>query len=240
MLDFDGTLAPFRVDPAAVEPYAGVSGRIRDILAEGHTRVVLVTGRPLTDGFPFLGPGVAVETWGSHGRERRWPDGRYVVMPIAEAPLKALARADDCCDEITALGGRCEWKPGVLAVHWRGLSPDARAAVRDAVARTWQEEGLGAHLVWHEFDGGIELKAPGRDKGDVVAAVLAEEDPATPAAYLGDDRTDEDAFRSIAGRGLAVLVRDEHRPTAAPCWLRPPDQLLGFLDRWRDSLEAGR
>jgi trehalose-6-phosphatase len=51
-------------------------------------------------------------------------------------------------------------------------------------------------------------------------------------AYLGDDRTDEDAFKALAGRGLAVLVREELRPTAAAVWLRPPVELLDFLQRW--------
>ena len=49
------------------------------------------------------------------------------------------------------------------------------------------------------------------------------------------DLTDEDAFRAIALRGLAVLVRPELRETAAACWLRPPEELLEFLDRWKDA-----
>ena len=70
----------------------------------------------------------------------------------------------------------------------------------------------------------------------MVATILAEEGLSTPVAYLGDDRTDEDAFRQLRGRGLTVLVRDEYRPTAAECWLRPPSELLHFLDAWRAAL----
>jgi trehalose 6-phosphate phosphatase len=52
-------------------------------------------------------------------------------------------------------------------------------------------------------------------------------------AYLGDDVTDEDAFRAVKGRGLAVLVRAEYRRTAADIWIKPPHELKNFIGRWR-------
>jgi trehalose-6-phosphatase len=51
-------------------------------------------------------------------------------------------------------------------------------------------------------------------------------------AYLGDDLTDEDAFKALKGKGLSVLVRDTQRDTLADCWLTPPDELLDFLHHW--------
>jgi trehalose-phosphatase len=62
---------------------------------------------------------------------------------------------------------------------------------------------------------------------------LSEVSEDSVAAYLGDDVTDEDAFRAIKGRGLSVLVRPEHRETEADVWIRPPDELLEFIGRWR-------
>ena len=59
--------------------------------------------------------------------------------------------------------------------------------------------------------------------------------------YLGDDRTDEDAFAVLAGdaRGTPFLVAAEARPTAAVGLLRPPAELLAFLERWRDTRKDG-
>jgi trehalose-6-phosphatase len=51
-------------------------------------------------------------------------------------------------------------------------------------------------------------------------------------AYLGDDRTDEDAFHALRGRGLTVLVRDQPRPTLAEVQLRPPQELIQFFRDW--------
>jgi trehalose-6-phosphatase len=57
-------------------------------------------------------------------------------------------------------------------------------------------------------------------------------------AFLGDDLSDEAAFRAvrrIGKRGLSVLVRREFRETAAEIWLRPPGELLCFLERWEKA-----
>lgn len=54
-------------------------------------------------------------------------------------------------------------------------------------------------------------------------------------AYLGDDQTDEDAFRALeklGEHGLSVLVRTHVRETAADIWIKPPEQLIEFLENW--------
>jgi trehalose-phosphatase len=54
LLDYDGTLAPFQIDPARAEPYPGVREAIATILAAGHTRLAIVTGRAIRDLVPLL------------------------------------------------------------------------------------------------------------------------------------------------------------------------------------------
>jgi len=62
-------------------------------------------------------------------------------------------------------------------------------------------------------------------------------DADTPAAYLGDDTTDEDAFQAINGLGLSILVRPVWRPTAAQLWLKPPGEVLHLLTRWLEACQ---
>jgi trehalose-phosphatase len=79
---------------------------------------------------------------------------------------------------------------------------------------------------------------PDLDKGDAIRTVLAEVHPNTPVAYLGDDLTDERAFRALGARGLSILVRTKPRRTAAQVWLKPPEELLDFLGRWLAATET--
>lgn len=240
LLDYDGTLAPFVADPREARPYPGVAAALDALVDTGRARVVVVTGRYLREAPPALGTRAPLETWGSHGRERLMPDGRYEVAAMDELAARALAEADAWGEAVAAAGGRCEAKPGSLAFHWRGAGPTQVVRIRTLVTGYFGREALEDVLELHNFDGGIELRAPGPDKGDVVRTLLAESAAGTPAAYLGDDLTDEDAFRALRGRGLGVLVRPEWRPSGADLWVRPPDVLLWLLGRWHERLAAAR
>jgi trehalose-phosphatase len=82
------------------------------------------------------------------------------------------------------------------------------------------------------FDGGIEICAATMSKGDVVRQIAASLGNSYAMAYLGDDVTDEDAFLALKGIGLSVLVRDLYRETSADVWIRPPNAVIEFLERW--------
>jgi trehalose-phosphatase len=227
-------LAPFKVDPAEAIPYPGVCDLIDAIMEDPRTCVVLVSGRWIRDLMPMLPLRQMPEIWGSHGWENLRFDGEYDIAAIGEQARRGLLHADEWISAIESAGGRCERKPGSLAIHWRGLPLDRVTEIRRVVFERWALHGPHQHLAWRDFDGGIELKAPGRNKGYAVNNVLEGLNHVT-AAYLGDDLTDEDAFKAINGRGLSVLVRPEYRSTLAHLWLRPPQDLLDFLSRWRDA-----
>ncbi len=92
--------------------------------------------------------------------------------------------------------------------------------------------GTQSGLVLAEFDEGVEIRLRAANKGDALKKLLSEVSSDVPVAYLGDDITDEDAFRVLNGRGLTVLVGPKHRFTAAQVWLKPPDELIQFLTEW--------
>ena len=78
----------------------------------------------------------------------------------------------------------------------------------------------------------MELRAADVSKGQAVQKILEEAPDDAMVAYLGDDPTDEDAFKVLDGCGLRVLVRKDYRDTDADVWIRPPEELLDFLDHW--------
>jgi len=230
LLDYDGTLAPFTPDRTRAFPYREMPELVSKIMRY-RTRVVLISGRAATELLFLSGIHPHPEIWGSHGSERLLPDGSYQAdnpPPEQQHALQVGLRSLRAC----GLEGRTEVKPGGLAVHWRGLAPEERVTLEEKVRKLSAAlvEDYGLHLL--PFDGGVELRASGKNKGDAVTAILAEMGPGVAAAYLGDDQTDENAFRAIKGRGLAILVRPEPRPTMADLWLRPPDELGRFLRDW--------
>jgi len=231
LLDYDGTLAPFRIERDQAVPYPGVRQILETILAEGACRLVIVTGRWTRDLLPLLGLDMMPEVWGSHGIERLHADGTHEVLPLSDAVREGLDKARAWADQ-GGYGDRCEEKPGCLALHWRGLGEEETRALRRATEPVWGDISRRFDLGLHEFDGGLELRAFGRNKGDAVTTILAEMGDDALGVYLGDDLTDEDAFAAVAGSGWGVLVRDVCRPSMADLWVRPPEELLEFLETW--------
>lgn len=232
LLDYDGTLAPFTERRLDARPYPGVLPLLQSIAARG-TRLVVISGRPCEEVLSLLRLEPAPEVWGLHGRERRLPDGTQVRRTVDEHGRRAL-KALGAWFARSGFADCCEQKAASLALHWRGRPLATREALRMCAA---QAPGRERFRVL-PFDAGMEFCLPGADKGDAVRGVLDELGDRAVAAYLGDDVTDEDAFREIKGRGLGVLVRAQPRSTAAEAWLKPPDELLAFLGAWHDHALA--
>ena len=233
LLDYDGTLAPFREKRNEARPYPGVLQHLSAISAGGRTRLVLISGRATSDLIPLLsGLDPLPELWGAHGWERRYPDGRTEGRPLPADASAGLARARKWAAGRN-LGARCEVKPASVAVHMRGMAAEEMARFEREVKAAWTPLAAAHSLDLASFDGGIELRARGTDKGTAVATLVHEAPRGATIAYGGDDLTDEDAFRALDGSGLRILVRPEYRETAADIWLQPPEELLEFLQQWR-------
>ena len=231
LLDYDGTLAPFCLDRERALPYPKVTALLQEIVDSGGTRVVIITGRNAQEVGPLLAVHPIPEIWGCHGLERLRPDGTYETPRVDEPVRRALADADRWL-RYQGLHNRAEFKTGAVAIHVRGLDEAAAAEACSQVLLGWHPIAQSTPMELLEFDGGIEMRMPGRDKGDAVRTILDEIGPETPVAYLGDDVTDERAFLALGSRGLSVLVRPEWRTTAAALWIRPPEGLREFLTRW--------
>lgn len=240
LLDYDGTLAPFRKDRFMARPWAGVRellNRIQDPADSSlATRIVFISGRPATEIVPLLGLNRPVEVWGLHGAEHLYPDGR---RELEEAPAATRKKLDELREQLRrdSFGGLFEDKPNAAVMHWRGHSGMKAQKIAQKTRALFEPLAQLEGLTLLEFEAGLELRA-GRDKGGAVKAVLSEagEDGVDdPVAFLGDDITDELAFAAVnesARPHLTALVRSAHRQTAAALWLRPPVELRSFLRKW--------
>jgi trehalose-phosphatase len=236
-LDYDGTLAPFRVERMEATPLPGVVDVLERIAARRDTRITVVSGRPLEDLRLLLAvPDRLGITWvGSHGFEGQRADGERWTRKLSAEQERGLERARAVVQSLEH-GDKLERKPSALAFHTRGLDPDAARRLQSTVASLWSplcgEDGL--HL--HAFDGGVELRVTTADKGEALRELLRGEPSETFVVYVGDDVTDEDAFAvAVEAGGVGIRVGAGSRPTLAQGALGDCGAVLEMLRRWADE-----
>lgn len=231
LLDYDGTLAPFRIERGEAMPYPGIREKMAAINNDTETRLIIISGRAIDDLIPLLGMTPTPEVWGCHGWEHLSIDGARSEVVLPESFQEGLNEARNWIVD-QSLHKFCETKPASLAIHWRGCSEEKIIELRDLALGAWQPIATDHQMEVHFFDGGLELRCPGRNKGTAIESILTELEADVAVAFLGDDLTDEDGFKVIKGRGLSVLVNAELRQTHADLRITPPSELFAFLDRW--------
>ncbi len=220
-LDLDGTLVEFADRPDEI----AVSKELRELLSGLHDRLggrlAIVSGRGIADLDGHLAL-VGIAMSGSHGLERRRSDGT-ASAPDPHGSLPELQREAE--DYAARHGMLAEKKPHGVAIHFRD-SPERGDEVEAFAAELASRHGL------HLQRGAMvrELRPGGADKGDAVRAFQAEHPFGSGRpVFVGDDLTDEDAFRAVAEMsGAGVLVGDE-RSTAANYRLPSVAAVLDWL-----------
>ncbi len=233
-LDYDGTLTPIVADPDR----ALLGDEMRETLAGLAERcvVALISGRAVAD----LRARVGIDSLyyaGSHGFELESP-GIREVAERAEEFLPALDRAEAALrEQLAAVEGHLvERKPFAVAVHYRRVAETDVERVAEIVDRV-----LCDNPTLKKGHGKKVFQVQPRldwDKGCAVLRVLEHlelnRETATPL-YIGDDLTDEDAFRVLRGRGIGIVVRDGARTTAADYALEDPQDVRRFLEALRTN-----
>ena len=236
-LDYDGTLAPFHRERMAATPSAGIVETIQAIIETGDTRVAIVSGRPSAEVRELMG-GLPVETFGAHGFERSRAPGHVEDQELPASERAGLARAREAA-EGAGLSAHIEAKPASVAVHTRGLEPERALEVEELAYHVFTPVARAHGLGCRAFNGGVEIRSRSFHKGQAIEALLAESPAGVFAVYVGDDETDEDAFRALAGRGVGVRVGVADAGTAAQACLPSQADVLPFLQGWRYTA-AGR
>ncbi len=231
MLDYDGTLAPFVVDRYKAYPYPWVRFILAQILQDKRNRVVIISGRNAKEVKALLGQKLPIEIWGGHGTERLLPSGELIREPVPSWAKGIFGQVEDWATDRNLLD--CiEEKHGCLAFHVRGLEGGKVQGLLDDATQFFKKVSKGSDLQTETFDGGVELRLKGVDKGKVVRKLVSEVPANTASSYYGDDYTDEDAFVALGEEGVSFLVRQEFRKTKADVWIVPPDELKECLSRY--------
>lgn len=208
-LDLDGTLVDFAADPEQVVASDDLRSLLTTLSREMNGAIALVTGRTIASADAVL-DGALVHVAGIHGVERR--AGQTIERAARDAaPIQAALTDARALIAEGALQADIEDKGFALALHYR-RAPEFADATRRAAAEIAQRHGLGLL----EGKMVIELTLGLRTKADAVYDFMSSPPFANriPIA-VGDDVTDEDAFRAVAKLGGHAILVGAPRDTAA-------------------------
>lgn len=226
LLDLDGTLAPIVRDPEAATVPEGVRQLVMRL--PGRFGLVgVVSGRRATTARRILGLGT-IPYAGNHGAELLLRGSHEpLVDPDAERWASHVHGIVDAVGEETLrhAGLRREDKGPIVALHWRGAEDEAAA---ERLAREIAARGEASGLALHEGRRVLELRPPVRIGKDVAVHRLLEGVDVDTALYVGDDRTDVDAFDAL--RALVVSGRLENVVCAGVGSDETPPELADTAD----------
>jgi trehalose-phosphatase len=238
-LDYDGTLTPIVARPEQ----ARLAPQMREVLQKLASRcaVAIVSGRDRADVMQFVGLEELYYA-GSHGFDISGPNGLRMQQEAGVACLPDLDRAEQQLHaELDRIdGAQVERKRFAIAVHYRNVRDGdvtrIEKVVDDVHASHSRLRKRGGKKIF-ELQPNVEW-----DKGRAVLwllQVLPLDEHETVPFYLGDDLTDEDAFRALQGRGIGVIVGETVEQTAAEYRLENTQEVLQFLSKfandWRDG-----
>ena len=229
-LDYDGTLTPIVARPELATLPEAMAGVLRALAA--RCPVAILSGRDLADLQQMVTLDGVVYA-GSHGFDVDAPEelgGRFRRGgDFAGVLAAARARLKEAVAPIA--GAWVEDKAFAVTLHFRQVAPEDVPAVEAAFA------GVAEAFPDLRRTGGkkvLELRPNVEwDKGRALQMLLERIDRSGPHVplFVGDDETDEDAFRAVAGSGIGIRVGDPHVASAAEYFLADTDEVGTFLER---------
>jgi trehalose 6-phosphate phosphatase len=229
-LDYDGTLTNIVPRPEDAVLADSMRRTLRNLAH--YCTVAVISGRDLKD-VQHL---VALDTIfyaGSHGFEISGPEGRHLQQQKGQEFLPVLDRAEKALRqrlEHKIQGVQVERKKYAVAVHYRRVQEHDLAEIETAVDQIQEQHRELRKTTGKKI---FELQ-PDIDwnKGKALLWLLEQLDMDRPGVlpfYLGDDVTDEDAFKVLHDRGVGIAVQETPAPTAARYRLRNPQEVEEFL-----------
>ncbi|XP_078446140.1 putative trehalose-phosphate phosphatase F [Wolffia australiana] len=249
-LDYDGTLSPIVDDPDRAFMSDSMRAAVRD--AVRCVPIAIISGRSRDKVYEFVGLSDLYYA-GSHGMDIVGPvrdsataddhpncirssdkQGKEVSLfqpasefvPMIEEVFESLV---DSTSDIN--GANVENNKFCVSVHYRNVDEENWPVVAQRVHDTLKRYPrlrlshgrkvleIRPVIEWNKGKA-VEflLESLGLDHSDDVLPI-----------YIGDDRTDEDAFEVLRGRGVGILVSSLPKESKASFSLRDPSEVKEFL-----------
>lgn len=233
LCDFDGTLCEFEPDPASVWLSDTRRELLREIASQASTTLGIVSGRRLEDvamrsGFTTD----AIFVAGLHGLEIEGKGERFDHPDLSSARSCAQRIAVALAPLVSPVPGVFIEDKGLsIALHFREASPMDRSFAAGLFDRTVAAAVASGEVRVMAGSNVLEvLPNIAWNKGNAVEWIRSRVERGGIApftVYIGDDATDEDAFKATRGHGLSVAASD--RVTGADYRVNGPPEVERIL-----------
>jgi len=232
-LDYDGTLTPIVSRPELALCPPEIKRLLEELRDLPNVYLAIISGRSLNDLRAKVGV-PRIFYVGNHGLEIENPGGTHkkVLSLTRTRELKNITQnLQNSLKEIPGI--LLEEKGPILSVHYRNVPQKFFDQIPQVLKKELQQwKGR-----WKMASGKMVFEIrPDIDfhKGEAVREILKPfPSLGLLPIYLGDDQTDEDAFRVLKGQGVSVLIGPSGFSSEADFFLRNPDEVQEFLLRCR-------
>ena len=236
--DYDGTLTPIVGRPDEAILSLGVREKIRALAGKPTFSVGIISGRSLSEVKTLVGTD-GVYYAGNHGLEIEGPGLKFTNSAANAAQVEVRRLARQLSAQLDNIEGVIVEDKGLsLSVHYRLVKRGEEkivAGMFHQITSPWLCDGkirvTSGKKVW-------EIRPPiDWHKGKAVETIINEikalfHFKQLLTIYLGDDTTDEDAFKVIhRPRGWSIVVGKEHPLSNADYFLDSTSEVEAFLAR---------
>jgi len=234
-LDYDGTLSPIVKNPKRAFLPTPTKKILKQLSKNKRFKIAIVSGRALDDVEKLVGIKNLVYA-GNHGLELKGPRIRFKAPAVSKLKptfRRIKARLEKGLSGIK--GAFIEDKGLTLTVHYRSVDKESIRSVAELFEKITNRYWTQGKIRVSAGKKVLEVRQPVEwDKGKVVLWLLARREfvlkgTGLTSIYIGDDVTDEDAFKVLRARGITILVGKPNQNSFAQYYLKSTKEVARFL-----------
>ena len=234
-LDYDGTLTPIVKTPNKAILQTKTKNILKSLIKNKSVELSIVTGRSLADIKRLVGL-KGIRYCGSHGLDIDSVPKRGVLKKALKSKIHIAKIKRSLLSKLKNITGyEIEDKKLILALHYRNVSSSQLPALKKAfysVSKPYIDKGLlksaSGKKVYEirpnlDWDKGSYCKYLLKDLGGFKKNIIP--------IYIGDDTTDEAAFKALKKKGITVFVKGERKTSLAEYYLNSTGEVISFLKK---------
>jgi len=225
LLDYDGTLVPFTRMPSEAAPDKALKDLLSRLSEDPRNHVVVISGRDVASLEKWLGM-LPVSLVAEHGASFKMKNTSWQQLVSVSDLWKEEIRRVMQLFVIRCAGSFIEEKANTIAWHYRNTQPGLGFSRSRELLNTLSQLSQNTSLQVVDGNKVVEVRLSGFDKGATALKIVKETDPDF-VLCLGDDATDEDMFKALAGEAYTIKV--SNGASAAQYTILSQQQVLPLL-----------